>query len=390
VKSTGWQWSDLAPWLQHGAPMTRVCLVFALAACASEPGPINYSGETRRFVVDSIAVPKNNSEARAFGLDIDQDRTVDNQLGMVIGTLNSFGNITKHPDDMIASGVIASSVELVANDFASDSTVALRYIGSDGDTADLIGGELHAGAFTTALSGGGAVHLPVFVDADPVILPLVHMRAALVPDGRGGYDATIAGAVPEAVAKTVAFEGVMEMFASRPGDHIVFHRMLDTQPLDYAITQQEFEQNNLVRSLMSPDLQIDGAELLSIGFHAHLSPCPQGRCVAAPPAPTCFDRVRNGAEADIDCGGSCGACASGARCGQAADCQSATCNGTCAAPSCSNGVRDGLETDVDCGSQCGGCAVNAACVSNRDCTSGQCGPPCSGGFCGDYSFDTCR
>jgi hypothetical protein len=370
--------------------MKRAAILLAVAACASEPDPINYSGETRRFVVDSIRLPFNNTEARELGADLDGDRAVDNQLGMVIGTLNTnSGNITTHGDEMISAGALLSSVELVADDFANDDTVALRYLGADGDGADLIGGSLGNGSFVTATTGAGAVHLPVFVDSDPIVIPLVHMRAKLTPDGRGGFDATVQGAVDHQVALDAAFKSVNEMFENRPGDHVVFFRLIDQLPQDFIVTQEEFEKNSLIAALLTPDITRDGDKLLSLGFRVHLSPCADGRC-ATQTAPSCFDRVRNGDESDVDCGGACGACAAGFACSAASDCQTGSCNGTCAAPSCSDGKRDGFETDVDCGAQCGGCAAGRGCYSNIDCASGQCGAPCTGTFCGDYSLDSCR
>src|SRR5689334_13759302 len=109
--------------------MKRACLLFAVAACASDPDPIEYTGATQRFVVDAIQVPMHNTQAREYGIDLNGDKTVDNQLGMVISTLASFDDITTHAPEMIAAGAIQSSVELVADDLAGDDTVALRYIG---------------------------------------------------------------------------------------------------------------------------------------------------------------------------------------------------------------------------------------------------------------------
>jgi formylglycine-generating enzyme required for sulfatase activity len=45
--------------------------------------------------------------------------------------------------------------------------------------------------------------------------------------------------------------------------------------------------------------------------------------------PTCTDRVKNQAESDVDCGGPCPKCATGATCGKDADCTSGNCAGTC-------------------------------------------------------------
>jgi hypothetical protein len=46
-------------------------------------------------------------------------------------------------------------------------------------------------------------------------------------------------------------------------------------------------------------------------------------------APTCFDRVTNGSESDVDCGGTCPRCVDGKRCASGGDCQSGFCTGTC-------------------------------------------------------------
>lgn len=95
-----------------------------------------------------------------------------------------------------------------------------------------------------------------------------------------------------------------------------------------------------------------------------------GDCVA----PTCEDGARNGSESDVDCGGTCPACAVGGRCELPADCETGRCEDfTCAAASCTDGVRNGDESDVDCGgSICGRCAEAGACEQAGDCLAGAC------------------
>jgi hypothetical protein len=370
--------------------MNRACLLLALSACASDPEPIEYTGETRRFVVSSIRVPTSHSESREFGLDIDGDRTIDNQLGAVTATLANLAQlISTHGDDMIAAGAIASSVELVADDFLRDDTVALRYIGIDGEPVELIGGVIIDGRFETRHAGEATIHVPGFVDADPMILRLHHARASLVPDGTGGYIATIGGAIDAREAVAAAFDGADQMLRTRPRDHVLFFRFLDTSPQDFTITEDEFATNSVVKALLSPDIT-KPRPMLSIGFRVHLRACAQGTCATEPATSSCFDRVKNGDETDVDCGGSCGACAGGFSCAIANDCESHACeSGRCALPSCNNGVRDGFETDVDCGTQCGPCATGQVCWSHGDCVSKQCGAPCSGTLCGNLSLDRC-
>jgi hypothetical protein len=118
----------------------------------------------------------------------------------------------------------------------------------------------------------------------------------------------------------------------------------------------------------------------------------------------CDDHVKDGAETDVDCGGSrCPACADGKICGADTDCAGGTCNSgmccthktcsdlgltcgtafdTCGAMlDCNDGVKDGTETDVDCGGSgdpdagvppCPPCALGDACVLNADCSSMVC------------------
>ena len=43
------------------------------------------------YVIDSLLVPTNNTMARDYGFDLNNDGAIDNQLGMVLGTLASMG-----------------------------------------------------------------------------------------------------------------------------------------------------------------------------------------------------------------------------------------------------------------------------------------------------------
>ena len=67
--------------------------------------------------------------------------------------------------------------------------------------------------------------------------------------------------------------------------------------------------------------------------------CNAGVCAAA----ACDDKIKNGAESDVDCGGGCPGCANGKTCGAPADCASKTCmGGVCApaGPACAQGPAD--------------------------------------------------
>ncbi|PKN55238.1 MAG: hypothetical protein CVU56_22425 [Deltaproteobacteria bacterium HGW-Deltaproteobacteria-14] len=108
-------------------------------------------------------------------------------------------------------------------------------------------------------------------------------------------------------------------------------------------------------------------------------------------APSCFDTVRNGSETAVDCGGSCVAdCADGLGCNSNGDCQSGKCTqNVCQAPTCSDSVVNNGETDVDCGGvNCPACTNGNSCVSPSDCTSGICaGDVCQSASCTDLTLN---
>ncbi|MDP6584265.1 MAG: hypothetical protein QF535_06390, partial [Anaerolineales bacterium] len=91
-------------------------------------------------------------------------------------------------------------------------------------------------------------------------------------------------------------------------------------------------------------------------------------------AVSCTDKIKNGDETDIDCGGSvCEVCPIGDRCEKGSDCESSVCNAKfCSTPSCSDKTLNGDETDIDCGGSCNKCDGGDHCVVNNDCVSTKC------------------
>ena len=127
------------------------------------------------------------------------------------------------------------------------------------------------------------------------------------------------------------------------------------------------------------------------GEHCGLSCDPgfvltQTGAACQPPPVGCTDGTKNGAETDVDCGGTCPRCESGKACFAGADCMTAACvNGICATASCSNGVQDSSETYIDCGgAACPPCANGERCRSGSDCVEGSCiATACQASTCDD-------
>eukprot|EP00735_Rhodelphis_limneticus_P006197 TRINITY_DN18571_c0_g1::TRINITY_DN18571_c0_g1_i1::g.1122::m.1122 TRINITY_DN18571_c0_g1::TRINITY_DN18571_c0_g1_i1::g.1122 ORF type:complete len:219 (+),score=14.07,EphA2_TM/PF14575.1/2.7e+03,EphA2_TM/PF14575.1/2.6e+03,EphA2_TM/PF14575.1/0.49,Holin_LLH/PF09682.5/0.21 TRINITY_DN18571_c0_g1_i1:95-751(+) len=88
---------------------------------------------------------------------------------------------------------------------------------------------------------------------------------------------------------------------------------------------------------------------------------------------TCEDKIKNGLESDVDCGGAdCPPCAVNLQCLNATDCVNPLiCHESfCSEVQCTDDVRNGEETDVDCGgSSCRPCELHLGCVLDSDCVS---------------------
>jgi hypothetical protein len=95
--------------------------------------------------------------------------------------------------------------------------------------------------------------------------------------------------------------------------------------------------------------------------------CTDSRCQN----PTCTDRVKNGAETDVDCGGEpagCPACGTGRVCEQDDNCASQVClDGECQEATCKDHRKNQDEIDVDCAGTCSPCDVGRACFEDGDC-----------------------
>jgi hypothetical protein len=92
---------------------------------------------------------------------------------------------------------------------------------------------------------------------------------------------------------------------------------------------------------------------------------------------TCLDHVRDGDESDVDCGGSCPTrCPVGGACASNNDCDSNVCNplkSTCAPARCGDKIHDGDESDIDCGGlACAPCQPDKACMAPSDCITESC------------------
>src|SRR4051812_42649619 len=96
-----------------------VASMLLLSACNAHPeivGP--FTGSTQRFVVDSLTLPRDD---HSFRDDLNGDGRLDNQLANVVNFLLGGTDLTDATDDLIASGVLASVVEITSDDPALEN-----------------------------------------------------------------------------------------------------------------------------------------------------------------------------------------------------------------------------------------------------------------------------
>ncbi len=289
------------------------------------------AGAHTHYVVNKVNVPTNNTQSRDDGLDLNGDKTVDNQLGMVLGTLAGQGIMVQASvDTAVNNGEINLLVDVQTTDFTNAAAAGMAvYLGDNpspaacsSSTDTVCGNQLKGGAsfgidpsspndaalagkfIGGTFSGGGPtanLDLQISLGGNsPVPLSLIGARIQA-----SGVTATaignviLAGAItqddlnnhvlpavhdnvllpilakdcPGAVATCPA--GMPNCVQGPPmcncmdgsGGKQVI-ALLDTMPADCMITLDEIKNNGLFSSLLAPDVTIEGMPALSLGLAA--------------------------------------------------------------------------------------------------------------------------
>src|SRR5262245_39525082 len=97
-------------------------LSLSLVACGGDDSNVVPEGEHYHYVTNQLLVPTTNTQAREYGLDLNGDKQVDNQLGMVLSTLGSMGfDIQATIDEAVAEGSIILLLDVQTKDFTNTS-----------------------------------------------------------------------------------------------------------------------------------------------------------------------------------------------------------------------------------------------------------------------------
>lgn len=270
------------------------------------------------FVIDRVVLPATNTQATAYGLDLDGDAIVDNQLGMVLAVLAGMG-LDSQPtmDSHIDSGVSIMLADVTADDLVTATTAGFTiYRGSMPVPAPCA--DAQDTVCRKHLDGSGSFTIDTATPADP---PLVGTIADSVEDAGPGHlsiqfalatstrisvrllgarvsmtstDATstgnLAGAISTAEIDNKVIPAMRDGFTpvvqndctdlQSPPDcgcavdsqGKTLLGIFDTDPKDCSISTDEVRNNPLIVSLFAPDVTVENTEALSLGFRVHAVP----------------------------------------------------------------------------------------------------------------------
>lgn len=304
--------------------MRRLLLLALLTACSetdSDPGADAAVAQIpddlpyRTYVIDTISVPTSTTEARLFGLDLDNDAEVDNQLGTVIATLGTLG---VDASAMVTRALDRGDTILLARVGTTsfvDAPVATfeTFAGTDpsvppcaSETDSVCRKHLAGGASFTAMpapigtplvgrfdsslftgSGGKLVVRVALLGSEPIDLVLLGSRVQLkmASDTKLG-EAILAGAVSLAdidgqilpavhanmsasvAADCTALSSPPSCGCATNSDGKSALAMFDKTPQDCSISLDEIKNNALIQNLLAPDVVVDGEMALSLGVKA--------------------------------------------------------------------------------------------------------------------------
>jgi hypothetical protein len=108
--------------------LLAAALIPSFVACGGDDGgTVIPEGTHYHYIANKVLVPTTNTQAREYGLDLNGDKTVDNQLGMVLSTLGSMGfDIQATLDKAVAVADIVLLVDFQTKDFTNTTAAGIQ------------------------------------------------------------------------------------------------------------------------------------------------------------------------------------------------------------------------------------------------------------------------
>ncbi|MCP3141581.1 hypothetical protein [Pyxidicoccus xibeiensis] len=292
-------------------------LSLGMIACSDDKdAPGTGGGAHYTYVASELAVPTNNSQAREYGLDLNGDGSVDNQLGQMFGTLVVQGfDVQSSVTTGVDRGSTIQLFDFAADNLSNDATASVAMKWGDPATANpaacASGADTQcrrhlqgmgtftlapdspnvaalSGAFSGGIFNGGPGTLPLAITLGAAPLKATLMGARI--RARGASESAVetiivAGAMSEAdvqakliPAMALSFSAQVSADCHAPGQldcgcaesssGKTLIALFDVAPRDCTISSEEVSGSSLIQALLSPDVVIDGTPGLSLGLKA--------------------------------------------------------------------------------------------------------------------------
>jgi hypothetical protein len=303
-------------------PFVLAALIpMSLVACGGDDGQPTPEGMHYHYVANKVFVPTSSNESREYGLDLNGDGTVDNQLGATLAALKSQANfdIQKTIDQSVNEGSIILLADFQTKSFTSAAASGIQVflgknpmpapcngsadttcghhldgtgtfdIDANGPQNAALAGKIVGGTFT---GGPGNLSLQIAIGGtNPIQLDLIGARAkasgiseTMIGSGTSG-GIIFAGAITKNDIDTKIIPAIVPQLATT----IMRDCNMPTMPPgcgctsgstgatiisffdanhSCTVTEDELKMNSLVMSLLQPDVTIDGQMALSIGIKA--------------------------------------------------------------------------------------------------------------------------
>ncbi len=306
--------------LRKNLSLLLLAAALPLTACggndSTQPQP---EGTKYTYVVASATVPASAAQAKKeFGIDLDGDGQKDNALGAVLATLKGQGlDVQPTLTEAVQDGSIVLLAEFQTKSFTAASASGLRiYLGDNmmitppactdptmiatcgkhlagtgafkvsatSPTDALVSGPIVGGTFK---GGPGTISLQISLTAGqaPLQLDMLGARAELTGISETGVTkGIVAGAISKSDLDNKILPAIKDQLAALVGactgspktppacgcvsgsSGAQILTLFDTTPADCTVSLDEIKDNSIIKTLLAPDVVINGVDALSLGI----------------------------------------------------------------------------------------------------------------------------
>lgn len=259
-------------WCRVGCPIVIAGLL-AASGCTDDQAPLDPAtcDAPTSYRVASVLVPRNNPEARETALDLDGDELVDNQAGMIAGTLHGqvgpLLDLTRTASARFANDVTWTIAVQHCPDHGDGDGAVVSLTSSTGSVSQLIGRMKNGVIIATGYEGDMPVS--TLFDAagtfgDPGWIPAARAKIEVRELAADRIEGTVTMALDSQATLEALARPLTPFFNAYPEELGFIIDYFDDDKSGQ-LTVEEITTSNLAHALVAPDLELPGGPALSFG-----------------------------------------------------------------------------------------------------------------------------